>query len=222
MGKRSLPRLRAWAPFTGKRPSERYASYPAIAIYGAALIAVGIGLVVSVVDLWPAVERGKTASSKPLNVDLFFGLIGVKATLSVALILLVLLAGALGGFVHTATSFVTYVGNRTFKSSWVWWYALRLLIGSTLALLLYFAFRGGMLTAQADSGEVNPYGIAALAGLAGLFSKQATDKLKELFDTLFRTAQGEGDARRSDKPDEASNATRGDEGGKTTPTATPP
>jgi hypothetical protein len=48
------------------------------------------------------------------------------------------------------------------------------------------------------AGDVNPYGVAALAGLAGLFSKQAMDKLRELFETLFRVAPGEGDDRRRD------------------------
>ena len=34
---------------------------------------------------------------------------------------------------------------------------------------------------------MNAYGIAAVAGFVGLFSRQATDKLRELFDTLFKT-----------------------------------
>jgi hypothetical protein len=49
------------------------------------------------------------------------------------------------------------------------------------------AVRGGLLAAQASADAVNPYGVAALAGLVGMFSKQATDKLREVFDTLFRT-----------------------------------
>ncbi len=34
----------------------------------------------------------------------------------------------------------------------------------------------------------NPYGIAGFSALAGMFSRQATDKLREVFETLF-TAQ---------------------------------
>jgi hypothetical protein len=37
------------------------------------------------------------------------------------------------------------------------------------------------------AGDLSPYGVAAVAGLAGLFSKQATDKLREVFETLFKT-----------------------------------
>ena len=47
--------------------------------------------------------------------------------------------------------------------------------------------RGGFLPITADGTAANPFGIAALGGLAGLFSKQAADKMSEVFDTLFRS-----------------------------------
>jgi hypothetical protein len=34
---------------------------------------------------------------------------------------------------------------------------------------------------------LNPFGFVAVAALVGLFSKQATNKLDELFSTMFRT-----------------------------------
>lgn len=67
-----------------------------------------------------------------------------------------------------------------------------------LALVFYFVIRGGFLTTSGGAKDINPYGIAALAGLVGMFSKQATDKLGEVFGTLFRSAEGEGDAKRKD------------------------
>ncbi|HVO89818.1 MAG TPA: hypothetical protein VMV45_14850, partial [Casimicrobiaceae bacterium] len=129
-----------------------------------------------------------------------------QPSLDVRLILLVLCAGALGSFIHAGTSFVDYIGNRAFVRSWLWWYLLRPFIGAVLALLIYFVIRGGFVTgtglpAEAASAAsfINPFGIAALAGLSGLFSKQATDKLNEVFSTLFRAAPGEGDTKRADK-----------------------
>lgn len=125
--------------------------------------------------------------------------------LETRLLLLVLLAGAIGSYVHAASSFVDYLGNRTFISSWVWWYLLRPFIGMMLALLFYFVFRGGFITAGVNQGGdaaasfINPFGIAALAGLVGMFSKVAADKLNEVFTTLFRPASGQGDAKRGDK-----------------------
>ncbi|HEY0546668.1 MAG TPA: IPT/TIG domain-containing protein [Pyrinomonadaceae bacterium] len=126
-----------------------------------------------------------------------------KPLLEVRLILLVMLVGAIGSYLHAASSFVDYLGNRTFVSSWVWWYLLRPFIGMLLALLFYFVFRGGFITAGNAQGNatdfINPFGIAAMAGLVGMFSKVATDKLNEVFTTLFRPAPGQGDAKRGDK-----------------------
>ena len=76
-----------------------------------------------------------------------------QPTLEVRLILLVLLVGAIGSYVHSTSSIVDYLGNRTFISSWVWWYLLRPFIGMMLALIFYFVFRGGFIT-----GWVNPSG----------------------------------------------------------------
>jgi hypothetical protein len=116
-----------------------------------------------------------------------------------ALLVLVVITGAFGSYVHAATSFADYVGNRRLATSWMWWYLLRIFIGVALAVIFYLAIRGGFLAAQADAASVNPYGIAALAGLVGMFSKHATDKLEELFTDLFRVEQGKGDAERKDK-----------------------
>jgi len=112
------------------------------------------------------------------------------------LILLVMIAGALGSYVHAATSFSDFVGNRRLAASWVWWYFLRPFIGVALALVLYFAVRGGLLPMGADVGAVSVFGIAAISALAGMFSKQATAKLSEVFDTFFKTAAGD---QRADK-----------------------
>ena len=102
------------------------------------------------------------------------------------MLLLAILAGCLGSYLHAAQSFATFVGNRQARRSWVWWYVLRAPIGGTLGMLFYFVIRAGL---TAGSTDVNPYGVVAFGGLAGWFSKQATDKLAEVFDTLFRTAK---------------------------------
>jgi hypothetical protein len=100
------------------------------------------------------------------------------------LLLLALIAGALGTFIHIARSYVDFVGNRTLRGSWGAWYLLYPFIGAALALTFYIAIRGGLL---ATGMEVNPYGMAALSALVGMFTKQATDKLAEVFSTLFKT-----------------------------------
>ncbi len=115
------------------------------------------------------------------------------------LLIIVGISAALGSVVHVATSFSTFVGNRTFAANWLWWYLLRPPIGIALAFVFYFAIRGGILTPSEQTANINVFGIAALAGLVGLFSKQASDKLEETFTNLFRTAPGSGDDQRGGK-----------------------
>jgi hypothetical protein len=108
----------------------------------------------------------------------------------VDLLLLVLLAGALGAWIHVGRSYVDFVGNRTFRVTWIPWYLLHPLLGSGLALIFYLSVRGGFFITGTKGSDVNPYGITAVAALVGLFSKQATNKLAEVFDTLFRSDKG--------------------------------
>jgi len=56
-----------------------------------------------------------------------------------------------------------------------------------------------MLTPGAGPESVSRFGMAAVAFLTGMFSKQATDKLDEVFTTLFKTGPSAGDAQRKDK-----------------------
>jgi len=54
----------------------------------------------------------------------------------------------------------------------------------------------GLISSQASSQALSPYGMAAIAGLVGLFSDQAASMLKKIFSNLFTSAN-------SDTPDSA-------------------
>jgi hypothetical protein len=172
------------------------------ATLAAYLVMVGGLLIYFLVRLWPDAALANGAWKK--DVIVFWSADPVKdVSDEVRLLLLVVVAGGLGSFIHAATSFVDYVGNRRFVRSWLLWYVMRPLIGGALAIVLYIAVRGGLLTANAGgpnggSPNVSPFGVTAIAGLAGMFSKQASDKLNEMFSTLFKTT-ADGDAARKDK-----------------------
>jgi hypothetical protein len=106
------------------------------------------------------------------------------------LLLLVLLAGSLGSFLHIAQSYSEFIGNRTIKSSWAWWYSFRPFIGAGLALVFYAAVRGGFMAVSTGSNakatELNPFGLVSVGAMVGMFSKAATVKLGEVFDTVFK------------------------------------
>ena len=97
---------------------------------------------------------------------------------------LVMLAGAAGSFIHSAGSFISFVGDKKLGATWFWWYILRPLIGMGVALVFFIVFRAGLLSGT--NADINPYGLIALSTLAGMFSDRATLKLKELFETLFK------------------------------------
>lgn len=110
--------------------------------------------------------------------------LGTDADLRLALVAVT--AGALGAFVHSATSFVTFLGNRKLIRSWAGWYILRPLIGMALALMFYLLIRAGLVAPSSNGSAVSPFGVAAIAALAGMFSKESVDKLREIFQEVVK------------------------------------
>ncbi len=163
---------------------------------GIYLIVLAVVLAFLIISFWPGKEEWENEVI----------LLGLKFEMSaeVRLLFLVLLIGAFGSFVHAATSFVTYVGNKSLTPSWMWWYVLRPFIGMGIAAIFYFVIRGGLvaLSANVEWQNLSPYGIGAFAALSGMFSKQAADKLSDIFDNLFKTQKGKGDEERANKLEE--------------------
>lgn len=61
--------------------------------------------------------------------------------------------------------------------------ALGALVGATRRFL-HYAGRDE-LTRRDQTAPVNPYGVAALSALVGLFTRHAVSKLTDIFDTMF-------------------------------------
>ena len=150
---------------------------------GASMVVLAVALAWGLLLAWPlaSVEAGRT--------------VWLNLTEARALVV-TMIAGALGSYVHAATSFASFAGNRSLTPSWIWWFVLRIPIGGALALIVYFVIRSGLLLDGPLGQAVSPFGIAAVAAGAGLFSKQAVDKLKTICDTAFSAA---GDTERNDK-----------------------
>jgi hypothetical protein len=155
-------------------------------ILGVYMVVLPILLGYLVFALWPRMIPDASGNIPQNTINLFS--YDLPVSTEMRFILLVIAVSALGSYIQAATSFADYVGNRRIYTSWVWWYILRTFIGAPLALIFYFALRGGLLSAGAEAKDISPFGVAAAAGLVGMFSKQATDKLRELADNLFRTA----------------------------------
>lgn len=148
---------------------------------GLLIVAVMMICFALLIDIWP--DSGETQSCV-----LLCGFSPERK-----LMLITLLAGACGASLHLARSYTYFRGMGKFDDRWSAWYLLRIPMGMALALLFYFVARAGLFTGSSFTDKnapesANYFGFAALAGLTGMFAKQATGKLEETFNTLFGTS----------------------------------
>ena len=169
---------------TTEGPGGGYVAAPAIVMIAAVLFALAGIAAYTLVAFWPvSVPAGSSDTASN-----WFRWHGVMAD-ETQLFIIVLAAGALGGLAHSVRSFYWYVGNRNLHSSWTLMYLALPLTGSGMALLTYLVLRGGLTTSFSTTDNVNPYGIAAISALAGLFSREAVEKLKAVFEVLLSPAE---------------------------------
>ena len=163
-------------------------------LLSALFIAISVLLIYTLVQVWPpAVSAGTTTSAggtaqvATTGAATHFLLWDVTLSPDQALLLLVAVAGALGAMAHVLQSFTRYVGERSLVWSWVPSYFIIPIIGSLLATITYVVIRAGLISTTAGAVG-NTFGFAAVAALVGLFSAQATAKLKQVFVALFAEA----------------------------------
>jgi hypothetical protein len=136
--------------------------------------------VYALVAVWPT---GGTAPATPSHIA------GLRLLLDreQRLFVVVAVAGALGGLIHSARSLYEYAGNRVLRRSWLLMYFVLPFVGGALAVVFYVILRGGLVTGTA--AQVNFFGFAAISALVGLFSPEAAEKLKQIFSTLLAPAE---------------------------------
>lgn len=169
----------------------------AVNVMGALYLIITVLFFYLLIATWPILESGGPQGSGHAFKDFHIFFSRHSWEPDKQMLFTVMVAGALGSLTHTMTSFGDYVGNRQLSTNWLWFMILRVPIGMTLAVLFYFIVRGGLLLPTLSNGsaaqsvpanstlQLNPYGMAAFAALAGMFSKQATDKLGAVFDAVF-------------------------------------
>jgi len=157
------------------------------------LLLIGLGSAIEVAVNFPQESNGSITFPVGEDGQQQFVPFGSIGSVDQGLVLLAFFAGAAGAFLHAAQSLSSYVGNNAFRASWTAWYFLRPWIGGILGIAIYIVFRAGLI---AGASAANPYGVAALGILGGWFSKTTTDKLQEVFETLFKTDE---DKHRKDK-----------------------
>ena len=99
-------------------------------------------------------------------------------------------AGTVGAAIYAIERFIQHaMHDKDYEREYSGWYILRPLQGSLLAVVFYLLLRGGLLALGTPSGSVgadlNPYGLASFCALVGMFSNDASKRLKLTFQTLF-------------------------------------
>jgi hypothetical protein len=165
-------------------PGEAPVSPGGVRLLSAAGIILGVLLLYSLWTFWPSqpVQTG-TGSPPPQTVN-YFGW-----TFSLAretqLFLVVAIAGALGGLIHSIRSIAWYVGNRSFRWSWVPFTMSLPVVGALGGTVFYLVLRAGLFSPSTSAEQASPFGFAAIAVLVGLFSEEALEKLQQLASNLF-------------------------------------
>lgn len=113
--------------------------------------------------------------------------------------LLVILAGALGGTLHALRSLVWYVGQRDLRQSWLLTYFMLPVSGAAVATIFYLVFLAGFFTVQGSA----TYALIGVAGLVGMFSTQAVEKLKKIAEGLLTEAPQGKNSSQPSEPDQA-------------------
>ena len=120
-------------------------------------------------------------------------------------------AAGVGSMITTILGYLKHASERRdFMLSFVPWYFARPLIGVLLGVVFYFVLKGGLLVTvgATDASSINVYGLGGLAALVGLFSKNAVEKLRDVFGTLF-TTEADAQAKLLDRlPDDLSEQVR--------------
>jgi hypothetical protein len=110
------------------------------------------------------------------------------------LLLLVIFTGAFGACIMALRSLADYRGQRKLTNNWTIHYVVRPTSGAGVAFVFYLVIRGGFMAGtDVDIGASAPFGIVAVAALAGMFSEKAFNKLGEVFNAMFKADdRGEG------------------------------
>jgi hypothetical protein len=132
----------------------RAAGPTSIILIIAYLVLFSILLLYSLVELWPLPTPARVPPPITSPVTFLFWTSSISD--EVRLLLIVALAGTLGGLVHALRSLYWYIGNRELVLSWLAMYILLPFVGTTLGLVFYFVIRGGFFHRRPRSSKRAP------------------------------------------------------------------
>jgi hypothetical protein len=178
-------------------PGSGFVPRNVIVVVGVLVVLAAAFVFYSLVVFWPST----TMPVKDTQRVCYFGW---HKTLSrdTLFFLVVAFGGALGGLIHSIRSIAWYTGNRNLRWSWMLFNLMLPIVGALAGVVFYVVLRAGLFSPSSTSNDtVNAYGFTAVAIMAGLFSEQAMEKLRQIATDLFSPRpQGEDHTPPENKP----------------------
>jgi len=102
------------------------------------------------------------------------------------MMLIVILGGALGAKLHGLAALSKHLQKNREKitENHILWYLMRPFSGAVMALVFYFAIKGGALTTTGVD-MLNPYGLVTMGIVVGLAEEKALTRIRTLIDAMF-------------------------------------
>jgi hypothetical protein len=166
----------------GNGPGAGYVPRGGLILFSALAVVFAVVGLYSLWSFWPEVGQGDEPAG-PQDVSWFTWSLSLSREF--LFFLSVALAGTLGGLIHTIRSFAWYVGNRDLRWSWVPFNLLLPVVGALAGTVFYLVLRAGLFSPSTSVDNASPFGFAAIAVLAGLFSQQAFEKLRLIARDVF-------------------------------------
>lgn len=115
---------------------------------------------------------------------------GAQRCNELTVLLAAVISGGLGATITAIAAFLQHASEqRDFREAFAPWYVGRLVTGMLLAVVFYFVLKGGLFATVGMEAlkDSSIYPVAAIAALVGMFSKNAVEKLREVFNVLFKS-----------------------------------
>ena len=147
-----------------------------------------------IVRILPAQRLLHMLEKIPPFVDPWF----VLTNHEIRLVIIATLFGVLGGTTHAFASLTAWISMDKLNKGWGWWYFSRPFIGGAMAVITYLILRAGFISGSPTA--INDFGVAGISALVGLMTDEITQKLRDVFDTLFGIAKPKGEKGENPEP----------------------
>ena len=157
-------------------------------VLSAVFVLAAIFFLYCLIKIWPS--DGKAPA---ITTDVMFGWTWTLSS-DQHIVMLVILAGALGGVLSSLLKMQKYAGEGRLKWSWMLSYVVLPVSGALVAVTLYTVIRADFVNFNTDAAKIDVYGYMAVGFLSGLFANNVIQQLRTVAESLFEKESGDNES----------------------------